>query len=89
LFGPLKQNWGGRRFYHNGEVNVVIYEWLRMKETYLCRDGIFKLVSDWQKCINIFTPDFNIFTTVRHNVSFINIPTYWQHWNLRNNYILV
>jgi hypothetical protein len=44
LFGPLKQNLGGRRFHSNEEVEMAVSEWLVMEEPDLYRDGIFKLV---------------------------------------------
>jgi hypothetical protein len=53
LFGPLKQHLGGRRFHNNEEVEMAVREWLWMQEHDLYRNGIFKLVPRWDKCINV------------------------------------
>jgi hypothetical protein len=44
---------GGRRFHNNEEVEMAVGEWLRMQEPDFYRDGIFKLVPKWDKCINV------------------------------------
>jgi hypothetical protein len=53
LFGPLKQHLGGRLFHNNEEVEIAVDEWLRMQKPNFYRDGIFKLVPRWDKCINV------------------------------------
>jgi hypothetical protein len=46
-FGPLKQQFGGRRFHNNEEVETDVREWLQMQEPDVHRDGIFELVPRW------------------------------------------
>jgi hypothetical protein len=53
LIGPLKQQLGGRQLHSNGEVEMAVGEWLRVQEPDCYRDGIFKLVPKWDKCINV------------------------------------
>jgi hypothetical protein len=48
-----QQQLGGRRFHNNEEVEMAVGEWLRMQEPDFYRDGIFKLVPRWDKCINV------------------------------------
>jgi hypothetical protein len=48
-----QQHLGGCRFHNNEEVEMVAGEWLRMQEPDFYRDGIFKLVPRWDKCINV------------------------------------
>jgi hypothetical protein len=52
-FGSLKHHFGGRRFHSNEEVEMVVRELLRMQQPDFYREGIFKLVPEWDKCINI------------------------------------
>jgi hypothetical protein len=55
VFGPLEQHLGARRFHNDKEVEMTFLEWLRMKEPDFYRQGIiFKHVSRWDKCINVF-----------------------------------
>jgi hypothetical protein len=53
LFGPLKQHLGGRRLHKNEKVEVAVGEYFRMQEPGFYRDGLFILVSRWEKCINV------------------------------------
>jgi hypothetical protein len=48
-----QQHLGGRRFHNNEEVEMAVGEWLRMQEPDFYRDGIFKLVPRWDKCISV------------------------------------
>jgi hypothetical protein len=52
MSGPLKQHFGGRRFHDNKE-EMAVRETLRMQEPDFYRDGIFKFVPRWHKCINV------------------------------------
>jgi hypothetical protein len=53
LFGPLKQHLGGRQFHNNEELGMAACEWLRRQEHDFFRDGIFKLVPSWDKCVSV------------------------------------
>jgi hypothetical protein len=53
LFGALKQLLAGRQFHNNEEVEMAVNEWLCMQEPDFYRDGIFKLVPKWDKCISV------------------------------------
>jgi hypothetical protein len=53
LSGPLKQHLGRRRFHCNAEVEMAVGEWLGMQQPDFYRDGIFKLVPRWDKCIGV------------------------------------
>lgn len=46
-------NLGGRQFYNNEEMTVVSRESLRMHGPGLYRDGVFQLVSRWDKCVGV------------------------------------
>jgi hypothetical protein len=48
-----QQHLVGRRIHNNEEVETAVGKWLRMQETDLYRDGIFKLVLRWDKSINV------------------------------------
>jgi hypothetical protein len=48
-----QQHLGGRRFHNNEEVEMAVGERLRMQEPDFYRDGIFKLVPRWDKCISV------------------------------------
>lgn len=41
------------QIHNNEELNMAVRGLLPMQETDLYRDGIFKLVLSWHKCINI------------------------------------
>jgi hypothetical protein len=53
LFGPLKEQLAGRRFHSNEEVEMAVSEWLGMQQPDFYRDGIFKLVPRWDRCIGV------------------------------------
>jgi hypothetical protein len=53
LFGPLKQHLGSCRIHNNEEVELAFGNWLRIQEPDFYRDGVFKLVPRWDKCINV------------------------------------
>jgi hypothetical protein len=43
----------GRRFHSNEEAEMAVRGLLRMQRPDFYRDGIFKLVPRWEKCINV------------------------------------
>ena len=49
----LKLDWNleGNQFYSNERVEIIVHEWLWMKEPDFCHDGIFKLMPRWVKYI--------------------------------------
>jgi hypothetical protein len=51
---PLKQNFGGRHFRSDEKMQTVVREWLPVQETLFYSDGIYKLMPQWEKRINIF-----------------------------------
>jgi hypothetical protein len=53
FFRPLKQQLAGRRFHSNEEAEMAVRGLLRMQEPDFYRDGIFKLVPRWEKCISV------------------------------------
>lgn len=52
--GYLKQHLGGHRFHDIRMWKMASHEWLQMLESEFYWDGIFKLTSSWNKCINMF-----------------------------------
>jgi len=53
LFGPLKKHLGGTHFQNEEEVMNAVTEYFDGKCAAYFRDGIFKLLHRWEKCINL------------------------------------
>jgi histone-lysine N-methyltransferase SETMAR len=53
LFGPMKKMLGGRRFTSDIEVQIAVRTWLAKQPASFFADGIQKLVSRWDKCLNV------------------------------------
>ncbi|GBM24492.1 Histone-lysine N-methyltransferase SETMAR [Araneus ventricosus] len=54
VFGPLKQAIRGHRFTTDDEVCDWVQAWIRQQPTSFFKDGIDRLVSQWDKCANSF-----------------------------------
>jgi len=51
LFGPLKEELGGRRFATNEEVEAFVRDWLLTRPRSFYSDGMKKLPIRWEKCV--------------------------------------
>lgn len=51
LFGPLKEDLGGRRFHNNQSVEMCLDNWLSTRSTLFYKEAIKKLPNRWKKCI--------------------------------------
>lgn len=51
LFGPLKRALKGRYFESDTEVSEVVKLWLKQQQRELFKQGIFRLVGQWEACI--------------------------------------
>lgn len=51
-FGPLKTHLKGRRFNSDDEVKEAVTEFLRQQPKEFYKQGITRLVSQWDKCLN-------------------------------------
>jgi hypothetical protein len=40
------------RFYNNEEMDMVLFEWLRMKGPDFCSGGVFKRLPRWEKLLH-------------------------------------
>ncbi|GBM61069.1 Mariner Mos1 transposase [Araneus ventricosus] len=54
IFGPLKQAIRGHRFTTDDEVCDWVQAWTRQQPTSFFKDGIDRLVPQWDKCANSF-----------------------------------
>jgi histone-lysine N-methyltransferase SETMAR len=54
LFGKLKEHLSGKRFASDQEVENETRNWLTNLDANFYAEGIFKLVSCWDKCLNLF-----------------------------------
>jgi histone-lysine N-methyltransferase SETMAR len=54
LFGKLKEHLSGKRFASDQEVENEIRNWLINLYANFYSEGILKLVSLWDKCLNLF-----------------------------------
>ena len=54
LFGPLKNELGGRRFKTNAELQNAITTWRNGQDPDIYAAGIDKLPYRWDKCLNVF-----------------------------------
>ena len=52
IFGDLKKEIRGRRFYSDEEVQECVKLWVHQRPTCFCKTGIDRLVSQCDKCIN-------------------------------------
>lgn len=52
MFGPLKDALGGQRFNDNAAVEVFVRNWLRTRPVSFYNDGMQKLPTRWEKCVN-------------------------------------
>jgi histone-lysine N-methyltransferase SETMAR len=53
LFPKLKEFFGGRRFKSEEEVKDAVKEWLNVLAAEVCDEGIQKLVTRYDKCLNV------------------------------------
>jgi histone-lysine N-methyltransferase SETMAR len=53
LFPKLKEFLGGRRFKSDEEVKYTIKEWLNGQEAEVYDEGIQKLITCYDKCLNV------------------------------------
>lgn len=53
LFGPLKKMLGGQKFASDFEAQDAVRDWLRQQPASFFETGIGKLVSRWDKCLNV------------------------------------
>lgn len=53
LFGPLKKMLGGQKFASDFEAQDAVRDWLRQQPASFFETGIEKLVSRWDKCLNV------------------------------------
>lgn len=51
LFGPMKKFLAGQRFATDAEVKSAVRKWLYSNRTEFYEQGILKLVSRWEKCV--------------------------------------
>ena len=52
MFGELKKDIRGRRFHSDEEVQGWVNLWIHQRPTSFYKSGIYRLVSQWDKCIN-------------------------------------
>ena len=53
LFGPLKEALGGQHFENDNEVEQFVRNWLKTRPQNYYQEGIQKLPTRWEKCINV------------------------------------
>ena len=53
LFGPLKEALGGQHFENDNEVEQFVCNWLKTRPQNFYQEGIQKLPTRWEKCINV------------------------------------
>ena len=53
LFGPLKRYLGGKRFNDDEELISAVQTWLKSLDVNFFKDGVFSLLSRWQKCVDL------------------------------------
>jgi hypothetical protein len=51
MFGPLKGVTGGKKFFSDEEVQLVVHEWLRRQPQEFFSRGIHTLCKRWRACI--------------------------------------
>ena len=54
LFGPLKKMLGGQKFASDAEVQEAVRGWLAKQPPSFFLTGIQKLVTRWDKCLNVY-----------------------------------
>ena len=51
LFGPMKEFLAGKRFETDAEVKSAVRRWLHSNQRDFYEQGILKLVTRWEKCV--------------------------------------